>query len=166
MIVHGDGRDAPAPLGASRVVLVPREMGMTLATRRVVGIVAGGVTAIALALTATLLARWLWPAYAAAEPSRAYSVGMLVLRLTVGVMCTAGAAVVTTRVVRDGGRAAWWLGALGVVLSLPDHLFRVWAAYPVWYHAVYLAFLVPVAGLAGRLTTRWARAHAAGSHDR
>ena len=142
-----------------------QENGMTVATRRAVGIVAGGVTAIALALTATLLARGLWPAYAAAEPSRAYSIGMLVLRLTVGVLCTAGAASVTTRVARDGGHAAWWLGALGLVLSLPDHLVRVWAAYPAWYHAVYLASLLPVAGLAGQLTTRWTRAQAARGRD-
>ena len=138
---------------------------MTLATRRAFGMMAGGVTAIAMALTATILARRLWPEYAAAEPSRAYSVGMLVMRLAVGALCTTGAAAVTTLVARDQGQAAWWLGAIALALSLPDHLVRVWAGYPVWYHGVYLASLVPVAGLTGQMTTRWARAHAGRGRD-
>jgi len=81
-------------------------------TRRAAGILIGGATAVALAVMATLLARRLWPAYAAVEPSRTYSVGMLVVRLTVGAVCTATAASVATRVARDRGRAAWVLGAL------------------------------------------------------
>ena len=124
-------------------------------TRRLsVGVMVGGLTAVGLALTAVLLARRVWPAYAAAEPTKAYSLVMLVSRLTAGSLCTAGAAAVTTVVARDRGQAAWWLGGLFLAISLPHHVFQVWADYPVWYHVVYLSYLVPIAGLTGRIVQR------------
>lgn len=53
-------------------------------------------------------------------------------------------------------RASWLTGAFFVAVSIPDHLYPgfVWNDYPVWYHAVYLSYLVPVAGLAGTVTRR------------
>jgi hypothetical protein len=59
--------------------------------------------------------------------------------------------VVATLVASDRGEAAWCLGALLLALSLPVHLHWEWADFPVWYHVLYLSYLVPVAGLAGRL---------------
>jgi hypothetical protein len=102
-------------------------------------------------MTAVLLARRVWPEYAAAEPTKAYSLVMLISRLSAGALCTACAAVVTTMVARDRGQAAWWLGVLFLAVSLPSHLFQVWADYPAWYHVVYLSYLVPIAGLIGRV---------------
>jgi hypothetical protein len=117
-------------------------------------VVAGGLTAVAIGLTAAVVARRLWPAYAAADPSRAYTLVMLVSRLTAAACITCLAAVVATRVAHDDERAAWWLGVLFLSISLPHHVFNVWAQYPVWYHLVYLGYLVPVAGLTGRLVGR------------
>jgi hypothetical protein len=118
--------------------------------RLVLSVVAGGLTAVAMAIAATMLTRSLWPAYVAAEPTKAYSLAMLIARLAVGACCAAGAAAVTTMVARDRRQVAWWLGACFLLVSLPDHLVYVWADYPAWYHIVYLAYLVPVAGLVGR----------------
>ncbi len=115
----------------------------------------GGLTAVALAVAATLIVRRVWPAYAAAEPAKAYSTAMLLARLTAGALCTAGAAVVTTRVGRDNGTHAWWLGGIFLGVSLPNHVFRVWADYPTWYHLLYLSYLVPIAGFTGTLSARW-----------
>ena len=122
--------------------------------RRSVGLGAGVCTAVAMAATATMLARTLWPAYAVAEPSRTYSLTMLVLRLLVGALCTVGAAFVATRIARDRGTVAWWLGGLFLAVSAPHHMLQVWAAYPVWYHVIYLAYLVPLAGLTGQRGAR------------
>lgn len=112
--------------------------------------VAGTLTAVAIALAATVVARSVWPAYAAAEPSKAYSIAMLVTRLLVGAICTVSAATVASIVVKDDGRVACGLGALFLLLSLPEHLWRVWAEYPAWYHILYLSYLVPIAALTGR----------------
>ena len=121
-------------------------------------LVAGCATASAIALTAAFLARNLWPEYAAAEPQKAYTLVMLVSRLTVGAFCAASAGCVTTIIARDNGKAAWWLGGLFLAISLPIHLYRVWAGYPLWYHILYLSYLVPLAGLTGRaISSRSAR---------
>lgn len=121
------------------------------------GIVVGGGVGVALAIAATLLARRLWPAYVLAEPTKAYTLPMLAARLTVGAGCMASAAWVATRVARDAGTAAWWLGGVVLALSTWEHLGRVWADYPWWYHLVYLSYLVPVAVVSGRVASRRAR---------
>lgn len=123
--------------------------------RRVAGVTAGGVTTVVLALAASAVARGAWPAYGSAEPTRAYSLGMLIGRLVAGVVCLAAGAALCTRVARDGGASARVLGALVFALSLANHLRAdVWAGYPVWYHVVFLGYLIPVAALAGRLAAR------------
>lgn len=122
---------------------------MTFGARRAVGLVAGSVTAVAMASVAVFLVRRLWPAYAAAEPTKHYSLAMLVARLSAGALCAAGASVVATRIARDSAAIGWWLGAMFLAVSLPHHVWVVWADYPWWYHMVYLSYLVPVAGLVG-----------------
>ena len=119
--------------------------------RFVLGLAAGCVIAVAIAGAGLLAARALWLAYAVAEPHKHYTLAMLLARLAVGALSVAGAACGATAVVGDKGQAAWWLGGLFVVISLPNHLYPgyVWNDYPVWYHLVYLSYLVPVAGLAG-----------------
>lgn len=119
--------------------------------RLIAGLVVGCVSAVAIANAGFSVLRALWPAYAAAEPEKAYTLAMLFSRLTIGALCTAGAACVTTIIAGDNGRAAWWLGGIFVVISLPSHLYYVWKDYPVWYHFVYLSYLVPIAGLTARV---------------
>ncbi len=127
---------------------------MSITLRFIAGVVGGCATAVAIALAASFAARTLWPEYAAAEPHRAYTLVMLVSRLAVAAFCTSAAACFTTIIARDNGKAAWWLGGLFLAISVPIHLYREWADFPVWYHFVYLTYLVPVAGLAGRVMSR------------
>ena len=122
---------------------------MTTRLRFIASLLVGCILAILIARTGIVLARGLWPAYAAAEPHKDYSLTMLCARLAVGALSTAGAAWAATIVARDNGRAAWWLGGVFLALALPNHLFFVWNDYPAWYHFVFLAYLVPVAGLTG-----------------
>ena len=121
------------------------------ALRLIAALLVGCATAFAIAMVGFSILRSVWPAYAAAEPTKSYTLGMLFARLGLAAVLTAGAACAATLVARDGGRAAWWLGALFLVLSLPSHLHYVWNDYPVWYHAAYLLSLVPIAGYSGRL---------------
>jgi hypothetical protein len=117
--------------------------------RMIAGLLVGCATAVAIARVGFQVLRVLWPDYAAAEPDKAYTLGMLFARLCIAALLTSGAACAATFVARDHGRTAWWLGALFVLLSLPSHLHYVWDDYPVWYHAVYLLSLVPIAGYSG-----------------
>jgi hypothetical protein len=113
----------------------------------ITALAAGCVTALIIAVTGFALLQTLWPGYALAEPTKAYSLAMYVARLSLGVAGTAGAALVTHAVARDKRRAAWWLGGLFLAVSVPVHLYE-WRDYPAWYHIVYLAYLVPIAGMA------------------
>lgn len=124
-------------------------------------LVLGCATVVALAQVVFPLLAALWPAYAAAAPTKAYTLAMLFTRLAIAAGLAVVAAAVTTLVARDGGRAAWILGGLFVLLSLPSHLHSVWDDYPAWYHAVYLLSLVPLAAWSGRVVSGWTGARAA-----
>lgn len=119
--------------------------------RRILGVVVGLCVGVGLAIAVTFVVRRLWPAYALAEPTKAYSLPMLFARLSVGALCVIGAAWVASRVARDHGTAARWLGGVVFAVSMWDHLVLVWADYPVWYHLVYLSYLIPLAVVSGRL---------------
>lgn len=92
-----------------------------------------------------------WADYAAARPERQYTLPMLFTRLVLFAVATAAASIVATAI-GPGRWMPWLAGALLFAASLPDHAFPgpVWDAYPVWYHLTYLAYLVPVAWVAGR----------------
>jgi len=77
------------------------DQAMNITPRLIAALVAGCATAVGLALAGTFAARTLWPDYAAAEPEKTYSFIMLAARLTVGMVCTSGAACVTMIVARD-----------------------------------------------------------------
>ena len=117
--------------------------------RTLLALTLGFLTAATINTLAFLTAKASWPAFAAAIPHKHYTFPMLLVRLTVGALAVAGAACATTAAAKDNGRTAWILGALFLAASIPDHLYPgyVWPDYPVWYHLVYLAYLVPVAGL-------------------
>ncbi len=121
--------------------------------RRIGAIVAGFVAWWGVVGIATLLARATWPAYALAEPSRAYTFEMLLTRLATGMLATLAAGAVVAWLTRSERKAVYWLGAVLLLLSVGDH-YRVWVQYPVWYHLFYLSYLVPLALLGGRLVKR------------
>ncbi len=110
----------------------------------IASLLVGCIVAAAVAGTGILVARALWPGYAAAEPLKHFTLTMLVARLTVGAVATAIATCATTMMAGDTGQTARRLGVLLLVISLPVHLFYVWNDYPPWYHAVYLGSLIPV----------------------
>lgn len=114
------------------------------------GLVVGFACAAVIARLAFGALQASWPEYAAAAPDRAFTLAMLWSRLGVAAVLVLASAAACTLVAGDR-RAAWALGGLFVLVSLPSHLHYVWAEYPVWYHAVYLLSLVPIAWLGGRL---------------
>ena len=121
--------------------------------RLIVGLLIGFATGIALGQVGLYLLRELWPAYLAADIVKSFTTAMLLARLTIGALSAAAAGCITT-VLADSGKAAWWLGGMYLLLSLPIHLFYVWNDFPVWYHIIYLAYLVPFTGLAWHAVRR------------
>lgn len=123
------------------------------AIRFVAGLGLGWAAFSAILTLGFFLLRGIWPAYIVAEPEKAFTLGMLFVRLGIYAAATAGAAGVATLVAGDR-RAAWIAGGLILAMSLPAHLYYVWDDYPVWYHFAYLVSIVPIAAYAGQTVRR------------
>ncbi len=127
---------------------------------RIAAAIATGVVVWWLVLGAGIaLLRLGFPGYVEVEPEKAYSLGMLFARLLVFSSTIVAVALVAAWVAADV-RLAWVAGALILALSIPDHLVPgfVWDDYPVWYHLVYLASILPLALTGGAI---WRRAFGA-----
>ena len=93
-----------------------------------------------------------WPDYAAAAPTKSYTLIMLWARLVMGAAGAVGIGAAIGRLSRD--RAV--VTPLVIVITLGAawvHLGPVWADYPAWYHALVILALGPLHGLGARLTT-------------
>ena len=91
-----------------------------------------------------------WPAYAAAAPTHSYTMAKLLTRQIVGAIATLAAGALAARIATAGSRAALFTGAVLLLVSVPWHI-RIWPQYPVWYHLLYLGYLLPMAILGGRM---------------
>jgi hypothetical protein len=133
---------------------------VTGANRRVVprliaGLGLGWATSWVVLTGGFALLREIWPGYALADPEKAYTLAMLLVRLLIFSSMIAATSGVATLVAGDG-RVSWVAGGLILALSLPSHLYPgyVWDDYPAWYHIVYLLSIIPIAVFAGRVVRR------------
>lgn len=119
------------------------------------GVLAGGVGWIALGLFGLFVLRVGWSTYAAAEPTKTYTLAMLLARLTVAFVGSIASGALAVTVAKGARTAACWLGALLLLGSAPIHLpisvLSAWDDYPAWYHAAYLLSLMPLTILGGWL---------------
>jgi hypothetical protein len=118
--------------------------------RAICAVVAGAVAWEAVVMLATLAGRFVWPAYAFVERQRAFALDMLFSRLAVGAVATLAFGAVVTWVARGDKRVIRLIIALWLLYSVVDHII-VWDQFPVWYHVLYLAYVVPFAVLGGKL---------------
>jgi hypothetical protein len=110
-------------------------------------------------MLATLAGRLVWPAYAAVEEQRIFTLDMLLSRLAVGALATLVLGVVVSWVARGDKRMIRVILALWLTYSVVDH-YTVWDQFPVWYHLAYLGYIVPLVLLGERLTRRATGVHA------
>ncbi len=113
-------------------------------------LIAGALAWEAVVLLATFAGRLVWPAYAVVEEQREFALDMLLSRLAVGAIATLAFGAVLAWVARGDKRTIYIVVALGLLLSVVDHI-TVWDQFPVWYHLLYLAYVVPLAMLGGRM---------------
>ena len=121
--------------------------------RAIGAMIAGALAWEAVVLLATFAGRLVWPAYAVVEKQRAFALDMLLSRLAVGAIATIVFGAVVAWVARGDKRTIQFIIALGLLFSVVDH-YLVWDQFPVWYHLVYLAYLVPLAMLGSHLICR------------
>jgi hypothetical protein len=89
--------------------------------------------------------------YAVAEPKMTFTVGMMAARLAIAAVTSVMAGAVAGWISPAGVRVAWVMGAILLVLFIPEHA-RLWNTFPVWYHLSFLVPLVPLLVLGSWLT--------------
>jgi hypothetical protein len=118
--------------------------------RALAAITAGFFAWKAVVWLATLAGRIIWPAYALVEQQRNFSLDMLLTRLGVGVVATLVFGAVVAWVARGSQKTVRAIVAVWLLYSMVDHII-VWPQFPVWYHLLYLALIVPLAMLGSKL---------------
>ena len=117
------------------------------------GVVAGLVAFMSVATVAGLILRGSWPAYASVAAALAFTLPMLIARLSIGAVATVAAGLVTAAIARRSTRATLVTGLLLLLLFIPIHI-SLWPRFPVWYHLTFLISLVPLTLLGGMLIGR------------
>jgi hypothetical protein len=122
------------------------------------GIVAGLITWFVVVTIGNLLLRALWPAYAEVESAMRFTLAMMFARLLLGGVSSVCGGFALAWITKRSGRPALFLGALLTALFIPVH-YGLWDKFPLWYHLIFLASLLP-------LTVLGALAYAQGAVDR
>jgi hypothetical protein len=133
--------------------------------RAILAFIAGAVVWVLVASVLDRVLRFIIPGYAMAEPRMAFTFGMMVARLIIAALTSLAAGAVTAMVAPASPPVPWVLGAVMLVLFIPDHL-RLWSLFPLWYHLTFLVTLVPLVVLGARLTHTAPLAPGAGSATR
>lgn len=81
--------------------------------------------------------------YAAAEPTLAFTLGMMWSRQVMAAVTSLLAGMAVGAIAPASKLTPWAVGLVLLALFVPIHV-GLWHAFPVWYH---LAFLVPLAPL-------------------
>lgn len=88
--------------------------------------------------------------YAAAEPIFSFTLGMLALRLVIAALTSLIAGAVAAWIAPSSPRVPVLVGATLLAAFIPVHV-RLFSLFPLWYHLVFLATLIPLVMLGARL---------------
>jgi hypothetical protein len=111
--------------------------------RQIAGVVVGLVAWMVIATVGNVALRLSWPAYAAAEAPMQFDLAMMIARLIVGAVSSLGAGLAVARITRGNATATVILGLVLTAIFVPVH-YGLWDKFPVWYHVVFLASLLPL----------------------
>jgi hypothetical protein len=111
--------------------------------RNIGAIVAGIAAWIVIATILDRLLRLAWPEYAAALPALAFTLPMMFARLCEGAIATIAAGLFGRWLARTPLWTSAVQGFVIVLFFLPVH-YHLWHNFPVWYHFVFLGYLVPL----------------------
>ena len=115
-------------------------------------VLAGFLVFEAVVLLCLFAARAGWPAYVQAEPTRAYTLAMLLVRLVGGSMATLAGGAMAVWADRGARQTALIFGVLLLTVSVAWHI-RIWDQYPAWYHLGWFACIVVCSVAGGKLAT-------------
>ena len=111
--------------------------------RGIASVLVGLVAWFCVATMVNLALRVSWPDYAAAEKLMVFTLGMQVARLLTGALASLGAGFAAVVVAKGSATPVRVLAVLLLLLFIPVH-YALWDKFPIWYHVVFLASLIPV----------------------
>jgi hypothetical protein len=114
---------------------------------RLIGGTAAGIVVWMVIVTALNLGlRHGWHDYAAVEKAMAFTIPMMVARLSMSAISSLASGFVAALI--DKGRYAPLVaGAILLLLFIPVH-YSIWSKFPIWYHLTFLVSL-PLLSMAG-----------------
>jgi len=116
--------------------------------RGIASVLVGLVAWFCVATMVNLALRVSWPDYAAVEKLMVFTLGMQVARLLTGALASLGAGFAAVVVAKGSATPVRVLAVLLLLLFIPVH-YALWDKFPIWYHVVFLASLIPVTLLGG-----------------
>jgi hypothetical protein len=119
--------------------------------KAIVAVVAGLVVWGAVVAIAGLIIRASWPAYVRVAEAMTFTLPMMLVRLSIGVVATLAAGWVTAAIGPRSIVARLMPGVILLVAFIPQHI-MLWNKFPVWYHLFFLLSLVPLTYLGGLRT--------------
>jgi hypothetical protein len=121
--------------------------------RPVLAFVAGLITWVIVVSLIDRVLRLSLAGYAAAEPTFAFTLGMMAARLGMATVTSLVAGVAVAAIAPASKRTPWVLGIVLLAVFIPIHV-SLWHAFPVWYHLTFLVPLAPLVALGAWLTPR------------
>src|SRR5262245_55506620 len=101
--------------------------------RKILGVVAGLALWLISVTVAGAMLRVSWPAYASVADTLAFTVPMLIARLSIGGVATIAAGAVASAIAPRSMIARLVPGVLLLLAFIPVHI-SLWDKFPVWYH--------------------------------
>ena len=121
--------------------------------RRLIAIVVGLASWVAVASIGLRMLRAAWPAYAAAEPVFHFDFDMMAARLAAAGLASIVAAVLTAALARGSRGAALAGGLVLLAAFVPLHI-SLWDRFPIWYHLTFLVSLPALALVGGLMVAK------------
>ena len=115
-------------------------------------VVAALVAWMAVATAAGLILR-LWPAYVSVAATMAFTLPMLIARLSIGAVATLVAGLVASAIAPRITLAKLLPGVILLLMFVPVHI-GIWDKFPPWYHLTFLLSLVPLTIAGGTMLHR------------
>ncbi len=113
------------------------------------GVLAGFATWIVVVSLLNRGMRYGWHEYAAVEQAMAFTLPMMIARLSESAVASLVGGYVAA-LVGKGGWAPLIAGTILLAAFIPEH-YSIWSRFPIWYHLTFLTSLPVLSFLGGKL---------------
>jgi len=120
---------------------------------KILGVVAGVVAWAVFVKLLNLGLRHGWADYAAVEKAMAFTVPMMIARLTESALSSFASGYLAVVVARGGRSAALGAGLVLLLIFAPYH-YQIWGKFPIWYHLTFFTSLPLLSWAGGTLVGR------------